>query len=168
MRKAGVGLVVVLSTVWVAGSRAAQTDEEKLPLDKVPKAVLDAVKKRFPNAQVVEAAKETEKGKTEYEVTVKDAGKKIDVTLTPEGAITMIEKEIAAKDLPKAVAEALVKKYPKAAFKRVEEVIKVANGKEALAYYEALLETADKKSVEVEVGSDGKIIRTEDKRGDGD
>ena len=79
----------VVFALVVLGVRA---DEEKVPLDKVPKAVIDAVKKRFPKAKLVEAAKETEGGKTEYEVTIKDGDTKIDVTLTPEGKITLIER----------------------------------------------------------------------------
>src|SRR5207248_1247229 len=39
---------------------AARTDEEKVPLDKVPKAVLDSAKKRFPKAEVKGASKEGE------------------------------------------------------------------------------------------------------------
>ena len=46
-----------------------------MPLDKLPKAVVEAVKKRFPKAEMIGAAKETEDGKTEYEVTIKDGGK---------------------------------------------------------------------------------------------
>jgi hypothetical protein len=141
--------------VLVFGLVTVRADEEKVPLDKVPKAVLEAVKKRFPKAEIVEAAKETADGKTEYEVTVKEAGKKIDVMLTPEGAITLIEKEIDVKDLPAPVKDALDKKYPKATYKIVEEVIKVTDGKEKLEYYEASLETADKKNLEVKVKPDG-------------
>ena len=42
----------------------------------------------------------------------------------------------------------------------------VDHGKEAIAYYEVLLVTADKKTIEVEVAPDGKIIKTEDKKDD--
>jgi len=43
------------------------------------------VKNRFPNAQIVQASKETDDGKTEYEVGLNDKGKKLDVMVTPEG-----------------------------------------------------------------------------------
>lgn len=155
---------VVTVALVVAGGRA---DEEKLPLDKLPKAVSEAVKKRFPKAELVEAAKETskdgDKEKVEYEVTIKDGGTKIDVMLTPDGKITLIEKEIAAKDLPKAVTEALDAKYPKATLKVVEEVIKVTDGKEALDFYEVLLVTAEKQTFEVKLTAGGKITETEEK-----
>lgn len=154
-------LALTTALILAGGIRA---DEEKLALDKVPQAVMDAVKKRFPKAELVEAAKETADGKTEYEVTLKDGGTKYDVMLTPEGAITLIEKMIAYKDLPKAVSEALEAKYPKATPKVTEEMTKVTDGKEAVAYFEVLLETADKKLIEVEIGTDGKIIKTEDKK----
>ncbi|MDY3558166.1 PepSY-like domain-containing protein [Gemmata sp. JC673] len=154
-------VAVVAGAIAAAGVRA---DEEKVPLDKLPKAVADAVKKRFPKGELVEAAKETEGDKVEYEVTVKDGGTKIDVMLTPDGKITVIEKQLAAKDLPKAVTEALGAKYPKATLKTVEEVIKVKDGKEALDFYEVLVVTADKKTFEVKLTAEGKITETDEKK----
>ena len=156
-------MIAVALLVLVPRVRA---DEENVPLDKVPKAILEAVKKRFPKAEAKEASKETTDGKTVYEVTLKEDGKNIDVTLTPEGAITTIEKEIARKDLPKAVSDALEKKYPKATYKIVEEVITVKDGKETVAYFEALLVTDDKKMIEVEVLADGKIKAETEKKGE--
>lgn len=153
-------LCAAVLAVAVAGLRAG---EEKVALDKLPKAVGAAVAKRFPKAELIEAAKETVGDKVEYEVTVKDGGTKIDVTLTPDGKVTVIEKAIAAKDLPKAVSDALDAKYAKAKYTTVEEVTKVKDGKEALAYYEVLLVTQEKKTLEVEVTGDGKIAKTTDK-----
>ncbi|MCE9565183.1 MAG: PepSY-like domain-containing protein [Planctomycetes bacterium] len=141
-----------------------RADEEKVPLDKVPKAVLEAAKKRFPKAEAVGASKEAENGKTVYEVELKEGGKTIDVTLTPEGTITVIEKQIDAKDLPKAVAETLDKQYPKATVKIFEEVTAVKEGKEVIDFYEALLVTADKKEIEVQIAVDGKVKKVEEKK----
>jgi hypothetical protein len=153
---AAVCLFVCAGQVWA--------DEEKVPLDKAPKAVLEAAKKRFPKAEVVGVSKETEKDKTVYEVELKENGKTIDVTVTPEGVITLIEQQIDAKDLPKAVAEALEKKYPKATYKIIEAVYSVKEGKETLDYYETTLVTADKKEYEVKVLADGKIKDEEEKK----
>ena len=110
-----------------------------------------------PKAEVKGASKETTDGKTVYEVTLKQDGKNIDVTLTPGGKITLIEKEVAFKDLPRPVAETLNKKYPNAKYSIIEEVIKVEGTKETLEYYEAHLTTADKKAIEAEVLPDGKL-----------
>lgn len=157
-------MVVALAAVVVLTITTGWAGEEKVPLDKLPKAITDAVKKRFPKAELVEAAKETEKDKTEYEVSIKDGTTRIDVMLTPEGVITLIEREIAAKDLPKVVTDALAEKYPKATLTTVEELIKVTDGKESLDVYEVLLVTADKKTVEVKLTAAGKITETEEKK----
>jgi len=159
MRRSILGcLIVVLS-----GTIVLRADEEKVPLDKLPKVVVDAVKKRFPEAELVSAEKETEAGKTVFEVVIKDKGQSIEVTTTPEGVITEIEKKIEAKDLPKTVTGALEGKYPKATYKMIEEVIKVKDGKETLEYYEVLLVTAENKKLEVSVTSEGKFTKEEDK-----
>src|SRR5262245_14200581 len=152
---------VVMGLFLCAG--AAPADEEKVPLDKLPQAVVDAVKAKFPKAKLVSAEKETDDGKTVYEVAIKNDKQSIEVTLTPEGKIVEIEKRIAAKDLPKAVAKALEEKYPKATYKRIEEIIKVKDDKEKLEYYEVLLVTAENKKLEVAVAPDGKITKTADK-----
>src|ERR1700676_2820543 len=55
--------VVVCALVGTAGAQ-----EEKAPLDKLPKAVSGAVKKRFPKAEMASASKETEDGKTVFDV----------------------------------------------------------------------------------------------------
>jgi hypothetical protein len=150
----------VVFALVVVGVRA---DEQKVPLDKVPKPVLDAVKKRFPKAKLVEAAKETEGGKTEYEVSIKDGETSIDVTLTPDGKITLIERTITEKGLPKAVTSAVKAKYPGSKYKKVEEAIKVTDGKETFDFYELHVVTADNKTVEVKMGKDGKIKDEEKK-----
>ena len=71
--------------------------------------------------------------------------------------IETIEKEIAAKDLPKVVADAVATKYPKATYKKYEEVYKIKEGKETLEYYEVIIDTSEKKGLEVEITPKGKI-----------
>lgn len=159
---------LVAAVVVALGWSAWADDEDKVPLDKVPKPVIEAVKKRFPKAELVSASKEDEDGKTVYEVQIKDGGAALDVTATPEGELLAIEKELAAKDLPKPVSDALAAKYPKATYKKFEHVVKFKDGKEQPAYYEVLLEAADKKVWEVELSPDGKIIATEEKKEDKD
>src|SRR5262249_44093690 len=92
-----------------------------------------------------------------YEVELEFKGLHHDVTLEADGKLILIEREIAFKTLPKAVRKTLDKKFPKATYQLIEEVIKVKGDKETLEYYEAHLETADKKKVEVEIGLNGKI-----------
>jgi uncharacterized membrane protein YkoI len=156
-----------LSVIMVAGllslGGVVQADEEKVPLDKVPKTVMAAVKAKFPDAEPKGASREKENGKIIYEVTIKNKGQNIDVELSEDGKILAIEKEINVKDLPKKVAEALEAKYPKATHKKAEEIIKVENGVEKPAVFEVVLVTTDKKSFEVVVSADGKIQKEEGK-----
>jgi uncharacterized membrane protein YkoI len=137
-----------------------QADEEKVPLDKMPKAVIDAVKKKFPDAKITETSKEKEDGKTIYEVAFTFKDYKYEVECEEDGTIIAIDKQIEAKELPKDVAKALEEKYPKATYKLIEEVTK----KEKIAYYEVDLVTADKKEVEVEIDPSGKILKEEKKK----
>ena len=122
------------------------------------KAVIDAVKARFEDAELVSAQKEKEDGKLVYEINLKYKGHKIEVTVTPQGKIVSIEKTIAVKDLPKAVAEAVTAKYPKATIELAEEV---TEGEKV--NYEVQLVTADKKKVEVVLDPAGKIVKEEKK-----
>jgi uncharacterized membrane protein YkoI len=153
-----VGLCV--SAVLILGSAARADDEEKVPLDKLPKPVVAAVKKKFPKARLVSASKEVENKKTLFEVQIKDGAQTVEVTVTPEGKIVEIEKEITAKALPAAVTKALNAKYPKATFKKVEEITE--GGK---LFYEVLLVTAGKQTIEVKMDSTGKVIEEEKKKG---
>jgi len=151
---AALGLSVA-SAMGLIGDVRAQ--EEVVPLDKLPKAIVESVKKRFPGLEMVKAEKETEKGKTVYEVSLKNKERNIDVTLTPEGQIQSIEKEIGLQDVPKVVMDAFNAKYDKAKVKVIEEIIHVTNGKESLDYYEFHLTAANNQEIEVLVNPMGKI-----------
>lgn len=152
----------MVSLGWILAFGAVgfvRSDEESIPIAKLPKAVTEAVSQRFPKIEMVSAAKETEDSKTVYEVTLKDKGKSIDVTVSTEGKIQAIEKEVAKDDLPKAVAEGFDAKYAKAKIKRIEAVIHVKDGKESLDYYEFLVEKSEKENIEVLVSPEGKITK---------
>jgi uncharacterized membrane protein YkoI len=153
------------SAVAVVGfGAAALADEEKIPLDKLPKAVVKALKDRFPDAELKSAEKEMEDGKTVYDVDLKYKDETYEVDVTPEGEIIGFDKVISAEKLPKAVSKTLEDKYPKATIKGVEEVYKIKDKKEKLESYEVNLVTADKKVLELDVAPDGKILKTTEKK----
>ena len=113
---------------------------------------------------VAAAGEKNEEQKLIYEVNLRDKGKNIDVTLQPTGEMVLIEKQIAFADLPKPAAEALNQKYPKARYRLVEEIYKVDQGKENLAYYEALLMDAGKQIWATEVAADGTTLKVEKRK----
>jgi len=135
----------------------ADDDEEKVPLDKLPKVIVEAVKAKFPKGELVEATKEKEDGKTLFEVIVKIGESKIEVVLTEKGEIVEVEKPIDVKDLPKAVKEAIDAKYPKATLSEAEEVTKAEK-----IQYEVVVKTAEGKTLELTLDPAGKILETEE------
>jgi hypothetical protein len=153
-------LIGALCLLALAGL-AAPALGGNVPLREVPKPVLDAVRARFKDARITGADREREGGTWVYEVSIKHQGRNIDVTLTPEGAILLIKTEVAATDLPEPAARALAANYPGATYRAVEEVITVQGGREELAYYEIELVTARRRTLDVRVSVDGRILKEE-------
>jgi hypothetical protein len=152
------GAGTALALVILAGGPLAS--EETVPLHLVPKPVLDAVRARFKDARIARAEKDVAGGgRFVYEVSIKHQGQNIDVILTPEGAIRLFKREIAARELPEPVARALADSYPKATYQVVEAVTTVQGGQERLAYYEVDLVTAQRRIVEARVSVDGTILK---------
>ena len=76
------------------------------------------------------------------------------------GKIVSIEKQIDAKDLPKAVADAIAEKYKDKKITKAEEI---TEGEKT--FYEVLIDLGEKKSVEVKLEPTGKIVNEEKKEG---
>ena len=153
----------VLGVAALASVAGAQ--EKEIRLRDAPIAVIQNVTARVPNAKVSGVSTETEGGKQTYEVSLKERGRNIDVTATPDGVVTLIEKEITARELPAAVTRLLREKYPKASYKIVESVTNVSGSQETLAFYEVLLVDARKQRLEVQVAADGsRILKVETKK----
>jgi len=163
-RTQGVPMIARLKG-WIAGGLVAallvlvaRAADEPKDLDKIPKAVMDALKAKFPNAKIDKWTKENDKGKVVYDIEFKENGKKAEADIFEDGTLQNFEKEFDAKELPKAVTDAVEKKYPKAKMKEVMEVTEIKDKKEVHGGFEIVLETADKKEVEVVVSKEGKIL----------
>jgi hypothetical protein len=151
-------LMVVFAAMLVAQPAVCAQNKDKLGLEKIPKKVMDALKVKFPKAQIHKWTKEKEGDAVVYDIEFKQEGRKFEADIKEDGAIHNWEQEIAAKQLPKAVKKAVETKYPKSTLKEIMAVTAVKDGKDAPEGYEVVLETADKKAVEVTVAPDGKIL----------
>jgi uncharacterized membrane protein YkoI len=150
--------LAVLTLALAAGAtRAFGEDEENCPLDKLPAKVTAAVTAQWPKGTIVSATKETEKGVTTYEVKVKDGDRVVEATVSEEGKILETEAAIAAKDLPKAVTDALAAKYPKSEIRHATEITAAE-----VKSYEVVLVTAEKKTMEVTLDAKGAILEEEE------
>lgn len=148
--------IFAMGITLLALSAPVRAKEVDVPLDQVPKAVLDAIKAKFPHAKLTGAEKETDDGKTTYEVSLEHKEREYSVAVTADGRITEIEREIDIKDLPKAVSDAIKKKYPGAKLEKAEEV--AADDKTT---YEVVVEKSGDKDIEVTVDATGKIVKEE-------
>jgi hypothetical protein len=142
MLSISVSIVVLLCTT--ALSADGVTD---IPLAQVPKAILDTVKKQFPEAQVQSTSRGIDEGKPYYDVFIKVKAQNVWVTCDARGTLLVIDREITLKDLPKPVADALTKKYSKASIQLVNEITEGShvsydvelthNQKKLIAFFEA-------------------------------
>jgi uncharacterized membrane protein YkoI len=149
----------VVGLVLLALVAQANGQDQKVPLDKVPQKVMEAVKARFPGAELTSVSKETADGQVIYDIELKHQGRKYEMDIKEDGTVLEVEKEIAVKDLPAPVTKALLAKYPNATIKEIMEVNLVKGKQETPDHYEVLLVTADKKELEVEVSLDGKTVK---------
>lgn len=109
---------------------------------QLPAPVTAAFKKAYPRATIRGTAKETENGKTVYEVESVENGKARDFMYAADGAVLEIEEELNPADLPAPVTASLKKLYPKATIAVAE---KQTRG--TMVQYELQIKGAAKKSV---------------------
>src|SRR5262249_7222998 len=95
---AGAGAALLLP-----GSAAADK-EEKVPLDKLPPAVLAAAKKAVPDAKWLQAFKDDTDGEVSYEVVgVLPKKRLVIVEVDPDGEVIEVDTQIEPDDVPKNV-----------------------------------------------------------------
>jgi uncharacterized membrane protein YkoI len=150
-------LSLVFGLGMALACEGARADEEKIPVAKVPKAVIDAVKARYPGSVIKGAEKEEEEGQVTYELKLTHQGNTFEVTAKSDGKIVAVEKEIKVADLPAAVTAGIKAKYPKAKLKSAEEVEE--DGK---ITYEVVVEKSAGKEVELTVSKAGKILEEDE------
>lgn len=152
--------VVFLMLFGVMGfGECLPAEREVVPLDKLPKAVKEAIQKKFPKVEIIKAVQTEEDGESLLEVFINENDKQITVTVDEKGTIESFEKEIDAKDLPQPVVAVLQASYPKATYQRIEAAYSVEAKEDELEYYEVKLVTADtKEQIEVEISPSGEIV----------
>ena len=130
---------------------------QPLPLNQVPKAVRDAVLKKFPDAKPQDAHQGIDENKKPYiDVHILAGSRKVWITCEPSGAIRTIDREITLQELPSAVAAALQRKYPKTTVRLVNEIIEGPS-----PVYDVAL-TANKKPLIATFSSTGEFLSEND------
>ena len=146
---------VLIAVPMIFGQASAS--EKELKKDQVPKAVISAFEKAFPNAKELEFEEELFEGKTAYEVEYKRDGKEYEFLYSPEGVLLQKEEEVDVKTLPDPVIQAILKAHPKAKIKEAEKLMKPDG---TVTGYEVEIKVAGKE-LELELDVSGKILKTE-------
>jgi hypothetical protein len=153
--------VVLLSTfafITFLNIGAGRAQDEPVRADKIPKAVMDALLAKFPKAKIDKCTKAKEGDDIVYDIEFKHEGRKCEADITANGVYINYEKAIDVRNLPKAVKDAIQRRYPKATLKEIMEETEVHGKNEKIAAYEVVLVTADNQDVEVKVSPEGKIL----------
>jgi hypothetical protein len=115
---------------------------------KVPNAVENNFRQKFPHASAVKWEKES---KSEYEATFTNEGKKCSASFSPDGKWMETETEISAA--PANITEAFHKAFPGATISHTYHI----ESDQKPAYYE-LEYVLRGKTKETKIGADGKLM----------
>jgi Putative beta-lactamase-inhibitor-like, PepSY-like len=150
--------LITLTAVFVWLTPGLQGQDEKVDIDKLPAKVAATLKARFPGAQITTVTKAIENGEVIYDIEMTRRGKKHEMDVKEDGVIVNFENQITVNALPAAVAAAVKARYPKCTIKEAMEVMVIKGHKDVVDEYEVLIETVEKKELELTVSPDGKKI----------
>src|SRR4051794_23755347 len=114
---------ILLAFALLAGG-CLTADETRIKQKDLPPAVQKAAQEASKGAQVVGYAKETENGKTYYEMELRVDGRGRDVSFDEQGNTVSIEDEVPLASLPAAVQDGLKKGAGKGKITKVETITK--------------------------------------------
>ncbi len=113
-------LFSALLTTLVLPSLPVQA--KKLPLSEVPKAVINGLKERHPDAKIIKIEEELHFALKLYEVKFKLNGNKQELLYTPQGKYFGYEEDINISELPKAVVNKLEQSFTKVTIAKAERI----------------------------------------------
>ena len=106
--KRGMRSLTVAGFLAVLGlAPVTRAQDEGIPVDRVPKAVINAAKAKFPGAKIQQASEETEDEKTVYSLEMKHQRHNLDVTFKGDGTVVLVDTAVTTKELPKVVLRAV-------------------------------------------------------------
>lgn len=96
--------------------------EKRVQMKDLPPPVAQAVQEQTKGAEIRGLSKETEGGRTQYEVETVAGGKSRDLTFDGSGRLIEVEQEVALDSLPAAARAALEKRTAGGKIVKVETV----------------------------------------------
>ena len=144
-------LLIVAGSLFAAGLSA-----QKLKDSDIPAAVKSAFTKKFPQAKSVKWSKESA---TEFEAEFKNGSMEQAANFDAAGNWVVTETEIKSSALPANVAKAISTDFPGYKIEEAEKVEKPGQAQ----FFEVQAEKG-KKAFNVQVSSDGKILKKEEEK----
>jgi hypothetical protein len=154
-----IGSVFAGVAVLVIGLGVRADEEGKITLDKVPATVKDALKAKFPKAEIVGAELGDVDGTKVYEFKLKEGTREWEVAFTPDGKFHSSEEPLKESELPAKVKEAFAKKYGEVKVVSIEKAV-TGEGASAKVVFEIVFEKG-KEKLEAEFDPDGKFLAEE-------
>lgn len=148
-------LALPLSTCLCISLLVSQ--EQPLKEKDVPKSVIAAFAKAYPNAKAKGFTRETSEGKVCYEIESVEGKTTRDILYDPDGNALVVEESLLPNQLPDLVRQALDKQFSKAQIQKCEKLTKGST-----VQYELFLRSG-KSTQEVVFNEDGKVSKTEKK-----
>jgi hypothetical protein len=153
-----IGMVALLAAFGLGqGGRADEGD--KIDLKDVPAVVKDALKAKYPKAEVVLAEKGDVDGTKVFEFKLKEGAKEWEVAFTPDGKFHSSEEPVKEADLPAKVKEAFKAKYPDGKVVSCEKET-TGEGDKAKVVFEIVFEKGTDK-FEAQFDPEGKFLGEE-------
>ena len=125
-----------------------------IPLKDLPAAVQKTVQEQSRGAEIKNISKEKEKGAWQYEVETMLNGKHRNFNVAANGALIVVEEEIAIADIPATAKAAIEKKVGTGKLTMVETVTK-----DGTTMYEGIFTNKSGKKMEVLVKADGTEVK---------
>jgi hypothetical protein len=87
---------------------SVRADEERVEWKDLPAVVRESAEKAIPGAKWTEATRETDQDELSYQLSGADAnGREVNVELSADGQIEVVETVLSVTDLPKIVVDVL-------------------------------------------------------------
>jgi glycerophosphoryl diester phosphodiesterase len=135
----------------------AEPREQRVEPAQVPEPAIARIAAKYPKAKLVRFEREIEDGAVSFEISLENAGVRLDVSVSPEGSILEEERLIQASELPAEVKSGLAhSEYAHWTVDRAERV--VVGEKEGAPHYEVRI-VEDGSRAEAVLDETGKITK---------
>jgi uncharacterized protein YuzE len=132
--------------------------EKSIAMDRVPAPARASIEREAAGATIEKVKEIEEDGKTLYVGEFERAGREVEIEVYPDGKVCCVETEVSLADVPAPARAAIERETAGGTIDEIEEVRSVTKG---VTYY-AVEAKVGGKEWELEIGSDGTVIKKEE------